>query len=159
MPIILPSSIEPRDHLCVPDDHRYPQDNWRRFDALGVYIATHQPKVILFLGDSADMASLCSYDKGKKEMVFKNVKDDIEAYHTGEEHIFAPVIALNKSLAKAKRKQYTPLIIKLRGNHEHRVQRLLDYEPKWEGSVSMDSFKTRLPLDEVVVDFMDFICV
>ncbi len=145
------------DHVVIPDDHRYPGDNWRRFRALGNYLLYHKPRVITFLGDSADMASLCSFDKGKREMVFRNVRDDIESYHRGEEEIFKPIVEYNAMRSRNHKSQYHPLLIKIRGNHEYRVQKLLDYEPQWHGSVSMDSFKTRLPLNEIIVPFGEVI--
>jgi hypothetical protein len=146
-------------HLVVGDYHTYDGDNLRRFTALGNLIVAEQPDAIIFMGDQADMASLCSYDKGRKDMVFKNVKKDIEAMHIAEKEIFKPLLSMNKSLAIKKRKQYTPLVVKVLGNHEYRVQRLLDYHPEWEGSVSMDSFATRLNINEIVVPFKEYINV
>lgn len=144
-------------HLVIGDYHTYKGDKMRRFDALSKLIANRQPDVIVFMGDQADMPSLCSYDKGRKEMVFKNVKDDIEALHKAEKHIFAEMFKLNERRSMLKRKHYKPFVVKILGNHEYRVQRLLDYEPQWEGSVSMDDFNTRLPIDEMVVPFKDFV--
>lgn len=146
---------EPVDHLFIPDEHYYPGDDFHRCEALGNYIVKHQPKAIVRIGDMWDMASLSSYDRGKKEMVLRNVKDDIESGHFAEQLIFGPMIAMNAELAKKKKKQYTPLIIKQLGNHEFRVKRLLSYEPQWEGSVSMDDFNTRLPIKEVVIPFQE----
>lgn len=157
MPITIPSSPVQRDHLVIPDDHAYPEDNFRRYEWLGNYIIEKQPEVIIKLGDSWDMASLCHYDKGKKDFVFKNFKDDIEAGHRSEELIFGPMIEYNNTRSRWKKKKYTPIIIKLLGNHEHRVQKLLDYQPQWEGTIGMEDFNNRLGLDELVVNFMDFV--
>jgi len=155
MPTIF-NDTKPRTHLVIPDEHYYHGDNYRRCKALGAFIAEHRPDVIIRLGDMWDMPSLCSYEKGKKEMVFKNVKYDLEAGHKAEEYLFSPLLDLNGKLAKLKKTLYKPLIIKLMGNHEQRVQRLLDYEPKWEGSVSMKDFETRLPIVEHIVPYMDY---
>jgi hypothetical protein len=155
----LTGELLPRDHLVIPDDHAFPEDNFRRYEWLGQYIMEHMPEVIIKLGDSWEMGSLCHYDKGKKDFVFKNVKEDIEAGHKAEAIMFAPLMEYNALMAKWKKKQYKPIVIKIMGNHEARVQKLLDYEPKWEGTISMDDFKTRLPLDETIVDYMDFIIV
>lgn len=159
MPIILEPHDKPRNHLVIPDDHAYPEDNFRRFKWLGQYIIEQQPEVIVRLGDSWDMPSLCTYDKGKKSYVFKNVQADIEAGHTAEKLIFDPLIRYNRHQKNIKQKQYKPLIIKILGNHEHRVDRLLSYEPQWEGTIGMNSFHTRLPIKELVVPFMEFILV
>lgn len=144
-------------HLVIPDYHTYKGDDLRRFKALGKLIALRQPEVIVFMGDMCDMGSLCKYDEGKKSFVFENVKDDIEALHTAEKEIYRELITLNSGLAKAKKKQYSPKVIKLLGNHEYRLQRLLDYEPKWEGTYSMNSFATRYDVDETIIPFKDFI--
>jgi hypothetical protein len=156
MPLILPTSTERRDHLVLPDDHAMPDDNFRRFEWLGNYIMEHMPAVIVKIGDSWDMPSLCSYDQGKKEFVFKNVRDDIEAGHKAEELMFGQIVQYNNTMSKWKKKQYNPLILKCIGNHEVRVAKLLSYEPRWEGSVSMDDFRTRLDLKENIVDYLDF---
>ncbi len=144
-------------HLVIPDEHYFPGDNLRRCDSLGQFIVEHQPDVIVRIGDIWDMPSLCSYDKGKRGMVFKNVKDDLEAGHKAEKRIFAPMLKLNADLAARKKKQYTPRIVKILGNHEYRVARLLEMEPRWDGSISMDDFKTRLPIQEEIVPFLEMV--
>lgn len=55
-----------------------------------------------------------------------------------------------------EKKQYNPLIVKFLGNHEARVAKLLEYEPRWEGVISMDNFNTRMDISEIVVDFLDY---
>lgn len=156
MPQILQTSEVRRDHLIIPDDHAMPGEDMRRYEWLGNYIIEHQPEVIVKLGDSWDMPSLCSYDKGKKEFVYRSVKDDIEAGHKSEEIMFKPMMEYNATMSKWKKKKYDPLVLKLIGNHEIRVQRLLDYEPRWEGTIDMNVFKTRQDIRETVVDFLDF---
>jgi hypothetical protein len=159
MPVILPASNIPRDHLVIPDPHAYPDDDFRRFTWLGQYIMDTRPEVIVNLGDMWEMESLCSYEKGKRNYVFKNVRDDIESGHHAEALMFEPLLKYNETQIKNKKKQYRPTYIKLMGNHEYRVKRLLDLEPKWDGSVSMDSFNTRLDLDEIVIPYLDFIII
>lgn len=156
MGLMLGSLETPRDHLIIPDVHAVPGENTRRYDWLAEVILERQPEVIVNIGDAWEMGSLCSYDKGKREFIFKNVKDDIEAGHKAEEHIFGPIIKYNNTRSQWKKKQYRPLILKFIGNHEYRVARLLQYETRWDGSVSMDSFNTRLDIDERVIDFLNF---
>lgn len=152
------NNATPRDHLVIPDSHTYPGDDLRRYSAVGNYIVTHLPPVIVQLGDFIDFGSLSSYDAGKKEFVFQNVQDDIESYHKAEEALFAPLHHFNKSQVKLKKAQYNPLYVKLIGNHEYRLKKLLDYEPRWASkTINMDAFDTRQPINEVVVDFMDWI--
>ncbi len=158
MPFQIPASTAPRDHVIVPDQHTSRGDNLRRFTALGNYLVAKQPAIIVNLGDMVDMASLSSYDAGKKEFVFQNVQEDIESLHTAEDALFAPIHTHNKQQARVKKAKYNPLYIKLIGNHEYRLKKLLDYEPRWASTtISMNAFATRQPIDEVVVPFMDWI--
>lgn len=151
---------QPTDALVIPDAHTGPLDNLRRFEAVGNYIATHQPPVIVQLGDWIDFGSLSSYDAGKKEFVFQNVQKDIESYHAAEEVMFAPMLSQNKNLAKQKKAQYNPLYVKLIGNHEYRLEKLLDYEPRWASpTINMNAFNSRQPINEVVCNFMNWITV
>lgn len=150
------SKENPSDHLVIPDHHAYPSDDFSRFEQLGNYIVENQPKVIIDIGDGWDMPSLCSFDKGKKSFMFQSVKEDIEAGHKAEELIFGPMLQYNNTRSQWKKKQYNPAIIKILGNHEARVAKLLEYEPRWDGVLSMDSFRTRLPIKEQVVDFLDY---
>ncbi len=160
MPTLLPCHPTPRSHIIIPDQHVVPGENMRRFVALGNYIAEHQPEVIVNLGDAVDMASLSSYDVGKKEFVFQNVQDDIESLHLMEEILFAPMHTLNRRLAKDKKAQYSPLCIKLNGNHEYRLAKLLEYEPRWASkTIHMGSFDSRQDINEMVIPYMDFIRV
>lgn len=142
------------DHLIIPDAHSFKDDNFDRFKWLGKLIAERQPEVIVQIGDWWDMPSLSSYDIGKKDFVFRNLKDDIEAGHKAEKIMFSEISKVNAIRSKYKKKQYKPTFIKIMGNHEARVEKLLSYEPRWEGTVSMDSFKTRLNIDETIVPFM-----
>ena len=157
MPKQIHSSVLPADHLIIPDQHTSKGDNLRRFEALGNYIVTHKPQVIVNLGDMVDMASLSSYDVGKKEFVFQNVQEDIESLHAAEEVLYAPLHAYNKRQVSLKKARYEPIIVKLIGNHEYRLKKLLEYEPRWaSNTINMQAFNTRQPINETVIPFMDW---
>jgi hypothetical protein len=107
-----------------------------------------------------DFASLSSYDKGKKEFIMQNVEEDIESLHTAEDVLYAPMHAYNRYQVKLKKKQYEPIVVKLIGNHEYRLKRLLEYEPRWESKTcNMNAFNTRHAINETVVPFMEWIDV
>jgi hypothetical protein len=145
---------EPVSHLIVPDHHAYPDDNFRRFEWLGNLILERQPEVIVSIGDGWDMESLCSYEKGKRDFVYKNVKSDIEAGHCAEDLYLGVIDKYNNTRAQHKKKQYNPLFVKCIGNHEIRVEKLLTYEPRWDGTISMDDFNTRTGVKEVIIPFL-----
>lgn len=159
MTLILPYSGAPRDHLIIPDSHAYPGDKLERYRALGNYIMENRPKVIVNIGDWREMGSLCSYDKGKKSYVFKNIKDDIEIGHEAEELAYGPIVKYNSTRSRWKKKQYKPVILNIMGNHEVRVRTLLEYEPKLDGLVSMNDFRTRLNIKETFMPFLDVVVV
>lgn len=146
--------LEARDHLVLPDAHCYPEDNFRRFEWVSELIIERQPEVIVNIGDWWDMPSLCSYDAGKKSFMDKNVKQDIDSGHKAEKIMFSKIAKYNNTRSAMKKKQYNPIYLKLMGNHEDRVSRMLSYEPKWEGIVSMDSFKTKLDINETICPFL-----
>lgn len=156
MPINLGSSETPVSHLIIPDAHTHPEDNFRRFVWLKNLIMDRKPEVIVQIGDWWDMGSLCSYDAGKKSFVFQNIKKDIETGHNVESLVFGWLADYNAQQKKNKKKGYNPIFVKIMGNHEDRMRRLLDYEPRLEGSFSMDDFKTQVKgLNETFVDFLD----
>lgn len=146
-----------KTHLIIPDAHCYPEDNFRRFEWAGKLILEKMPDVIVQIGDWWDMSSLCSYDKGKRDFMFRSYREDIEAGHKGEKYLYGPIVEFNENQVKNKKKKYNPLIVKILGNHEYRVKRVLELEPRWDGTISMNDFTTKLPLPEVIVDFMDVI--
>ena len=148
-----------KTHLVIPDAHAMPNQDLRRFEWLGKFILDNQPDVIVQIGDWWDMPSLCSYDQGKKSFVFQSLREDIESGHRAELLAYGPIVEMNKQRAQNRKKQYRPSIIKVMGNHEARVSKLLQFEPRWEGTVSMDDFRTRLPISETFVDFLDTIVV
>lgn len=152
-------SKETTEHLVIPDDHAFPEDNFRRYEWLSNYIYEHKPPVIVKLGDSWDMSSLCSYDKGTKSFMMRNIKEDLEAGHYAEEVMFSRVLKYNARAVINKQKQYRPTVIKLIGNHEYRLQKMLESEPRFEGMYSMDDFNTRTGLPELTVDYLDSLIV
>lgn len=143
-------------HLVIPDSHAHHGDDYSRYEWVSNLILERQPDVIINIGDHWDMASLSSYDKGKKSFVFKNLKDDIESGHKAEDIMLGAIVRYNSTRSKHKKKQYKPRIYKCIGNHEFRLARLLEYEPRWEGSASMSDFRTRLDIDETIIPFLDY---
>lgn len=146
-----------RDHLVIPDDHATPEDNFRRYWWLSELILERQPEVIVKIGDSWDMNSLCTYDVGKKSHTEKkDLKADIDAGHYSEEILFGEIARYNRIRSARKERQYKPLIVKCIGNHEHRLERMLEFEPQWKGFVDMSVFETKQPFEEHIIPFLNF---
>lgn len=121
-----------KTHLVIPDQHAHPDFHNERADLLGRLILDLKPDVLVNLGDAADMASLSLYDKGKASFFGKNYSADIETHLDFQERMWAPLL-------KAKKRK--PYSIFLEGNHEHRIKRLLDYEPHLSGHKYGVSFR------------------
>jgi len=113
-----------RTHLILPDSHAHPDYGNERYDWVGKLIADIKPDVLINIADTADMPSLSEYDKGKASFHGRNYEKDIEAHLDAQERLWGP-------LNKAKKKK--PYSVILEGNHEHRIKRVLNFEPHLEG--------------------------
>jgi hypothetical protein len=123
--------------LVIPDTQDQPGAPREHLTALGRLIVETQPDGILHLGDHWDFRSLCTYVKPAVHAFNQeDVLADIEAGNEGLRALWAPVIDWNKR--RPKRKRYSPPKWLLRGNHEHRLQRLVTNEPWLRGCLNPD---------------------
>lgn len=128
-------------HLVIPDSHAHPEHHNDRADWLGCLIADLKPDVLVHIGDSADMASLSLYDKGKRSFQNRNYKADINAHLDFQERMFAPLKRLKKRL---------PYSVFCIGNHEHRITRAIDLSPELDGAISLKDLRLKEYYDEIV---------
>jgi hypothetical protein len=123
--------------------HAAPEVNNKRFDWLGKFIYDLKPDMVIDLGDGADMASLNSYDKGRPQaIVAQNYEADINVYNDSQERL--------RHQFRYHRKG-KPTWIGFEGNHEHRIQTALSYDPRLEGSkygISFSHLQTDKYFDE-----------
>lgn len=129
-------------HLIIPDTHVKPGCNKERFKWLGELIVDRKPDKIICLGDFADMESLCSYDRGKKDYNGRRYKADIEAAIEAQEILFGPLNTYNENQKKNHKTRYRPQMYMLYGNHEHRITRAIEMDHVLlEGLISLDDLK------------------
>ena len=129
-------------HLVIPDAHAKPGCNKDRFRWLGHLIVETQPDKIICLGDFADMESLCSYDRGKKDYNGRSYRLDIDATIAAQEALFSPIWAYNAARREGRRKQYRPELHMLYGNHEARISRAIDMDHVvLEGIISLEDLE------------------
>lgn len=121
-----------KDILVIPDQHSHPDYNNDRADWLGAYIAEQKPEIVINMGDAADMPSLSSYDKGKASFHGRNYEKDISSHLDFQERMWEPV---------RKTKKKMPYKVVLIGNHENRLQKVLEYDPHLAGERFGVSFK------------------
>lgn len=124
--------------LVIPDMQVKPGVDTSYIDAIASYILDKQPDVIINLGDMADMPSLSSYDQGKKAFEGRRYKDDIQSVIDAQIKLFQPLAAYQERQRINKKKVYTPRTIILLGNHENRINRAVNNDPKLDGVLSVD---------------------
>lgn len=95
----------------------------------GKYLADKQPEVIVMIGDFADMPSLGAYDIGKKTFEGRRYRKDIDAAKRGMDLLMKPI---------AQSRQYDPRLVLTLGNHEDRILRVVEADPKLEGVLSLN---------------------
>ena len=123
-------------HLVLPDTQIKYGEDLSYLTRIGKYIVDKKPDVIIHLGDFADMSSLTSYDVGKKSFEGQRYVKDIEAAHVGMQLLLQPLIDFNLKAKKNKEKQYKPRLVLTLGNHEQRIERAINDDPKLEGLIS-----------------------
>ena len=133
-----------KDILVVPDPHAHPDHHNDRADWLGKLILDKKPDVVVNMGDTFDMPSLSSYDKGKASFNGASYEKDIISGLDFLDRMWHPV-------KKAKRKK--PYSVFLEGNHCHRLKKVLEYDPQLAGDrfgVSYKNYQLKDYHNEVV---------
>jgi hypothetical protein len=125
----------------LPDTQVKPGVDLSYMTWLGKYMVAKRPDVIVHPGDFADMASLSSYDKGKKSFEGRRYKKDIEVTHKAMELFLDPIKKYNYIQKKYKKPEYKPRMVMLYGNHENRIVRATEEEPMLDGTISLEDLK------------------
>jgi hypothetical protein len=113
--------------LVIPDPHATPGSSNVRAEYLSNLITDIRPDVVVVMGDTADMPSLSSYDKGTKAFVGKSYAKDIEAHADFQDRMWSRV---------KKSKKKLPRRVTLIGNHEQRISRAVNLQPELEGTIT-----------------------
>lgn len=115
---------------CSHADPSVPND---RFTWLGNLIYDVRPDYVVDLGDGADMRSLNSFDSSKPgAIISQNYEKDIESYNDAQERIRWKI---------KKNKVKRPAFYGFEGNHEHRIRKAIDHDPRLHGDKYGISFK------------------
>lgn len=130
-----------KTHLIIPDPHAHWEHSNERANWLGNLIVDVKPDVIINLGDSADMASLSSYDRGKRHFHGRTYRRDIVSHLDFEERLWTPF---------RRQKRKTPRRIFLIGNHEQRIEKALDLSPELVGTIGLEDLELERNYDTVV---------
>lgn len=117
-------------HIMIPDTQVKPGVDIEHLRWAGEYIAEHESDVVIAIGDWWDMESLSEYDRGKKSFEGRRYKADIEAGNRGMDLFMA-------GINKCKKR---PRLVFTLGNHEQRIERALEVEPRLEGVLGYHDF-------------------
>lgn len=121
-----------KTHLWIPDPHAHYEHHNRRAEWVGKLINDIKPDVVVCGGDSADMPSLASYDKGKRSFQGRTYRADVDAHLDFQDRLWSVVKATKKKL---------PDRYFLEGNHEHRIARAIEFQPELEGVVGLSDLE------------------
>ena len=143
-----------RDHLFIPDRQVKPGCGNEVDHAIGNYIVKHRPDVIINIGDHADMESLSSYDVGKASAEGKRYEKDIEASLNAHEIMFKPLWDLQERQKNGTPDRLSHLVHSATmgafydpethicyGNHENRIARAVDDDPRLGGWMSLEDLE------------------
>lgn len=128
-------------HFVLPDVQAKPGVDFTYLNKIGRYIVEKKPEKIVCLGDFADMPSLSSYDVGKKSFEGKRYVKDISASKEAMIQFLSPIWEFNDKARKNKEKQYKPEMYMLLGNHEARINRAVENDPKLDGVLSINDLE------------------
>ena len=120
-------------HLVIPDTQVKPGDRADHLRWAGEYAAEKKPDVIVHIGDHWDMPSLSSYDVGKKSFEGRRYVNDVEAGINAMHKFLEPIQREQERLVRNKHKQWNPRLVFTLGNHEYRIERAIESDPKLDG--------------------------
>ena len=124
--------------LVLPDAQVKPDVDISYLGWIGQYIVDKKPDVVVNIGDFADMQSLSSYDVGKKSFEGRRYKDDIEAAHIGMDLLLDPLVKYNERAVSNHDKRYNPRLVLTTGNHENRINKAINNDPKLDGTIGVE---------------------
>lgn len=117
--------------MVIPDTQVKPGVPIDHLEWAGRYAADKRPDVIVHMGDHYDFPSLSSYDKGKLSGEGRRYKDDIKAGDDG-------LLAFEKGLRQGAPRSYDPRKVVTLGNHENRLLRAVEEDPRLAGKLTLD---------------------
>ncbi len=124
--------------LVIPDVQAKKGVPMNHLRALGNYIVDKKPDVLVNIGDFGDIPSLSSYDKaGSKKTEGSRYKDDIQAVQDAMDELLNPMYSYNENCRSGE--EYNPRMIMTLGNHEHRITRAIEDNPRhFEGVIGLE---------------------
>ena len=137
-------------HFIIPDTQIRRGVPAHFLDWVGRAVAHYRPDEIIHLGDHWDMPSLSTHDPlGSRAKEGARYEQDVAAGNEGWERLCAP-----NERAERRSKSWRPRKRLLRGNHEQRIERALNADPRLEGAIGYGDLDSR---DWEVYDFLEVV--
>lgn len=127
--------VKPRKHLVIPDTQVKPDVPTEHIGWIARYAVDKRPDVIVIMGDWADMPSLSSYDVGTAKAEGRRVKADLKAANDALAMFMKPIQAEIQRRRVGHLSRWAPELEFIEGNHEHRILRAVNLDPKIEGLI------------------------
>jgi hypothetical protein len=128
-------------HMVIPDTQVKPGCPVDHLKWAGQYAVDKKPDVIVHIGDHWDNPSLSHYDKNTKSFEGRRYTQDIAAGIAGMEEFLAPIRAEQRRLKENKKKQWNPRLVFTLGNHENRITRAIESDPKLDGLIGFSDLR------------------
>ena len=144
--------------MVIPDTQVKPNGITEHLKWAGQYAAEKRPDVIVHIGDHFDMPSLSSYDVGTKSFEGRRYTNDIKAGIEAMETFLQPIRDEQQRLITNKKARWNPRLVFTLGNHEQRIERAIEKDPKLDGLIGYDDLK----LEEMgweVYGFLDVVTI
>lgn len=136
--------MTPRRHFVIPDTQVRPGVPTAHIDWVAQAIVDYMPDTVVHIGDHWDMPSLSMHDgPGSMKMEGARYEDDIATGNEAFVRLCAPMEAEQARRIRRKIKRWSPRKMFLFGNHENRVRRAINKDPKWAGIIGEHHMLTR----------------
>ena len=135
-----PQSV--RRHFIIPDTQVRTGVPLDYIDWVAQAIVDYRPDNVIHIGDHWDNPAFSMHDaRGSLQMEGARYEDDIMVGNAAFSKLGEPLFREMKRTAR-NAKPWRPQLDFFLGNHEHRVQRALDAEPKMIGVIGMHQMVT-----------------
>lgn len=132
-----------RRHLIIPDTQIKPGVPLDHITWASHAIVDYMPDVVVVIGDWWDMPSLSGHVKpGSLESEGLRISLDVTVGNLAMNTLLKPAVTERVRRIEKKRKQWNPELHYFRGNHEQRIERALNENPKLQGIISYDMLDT-----------------
>lgn len=123
-------------HYVVPDVQLRAGVPADHIDWIAKDIIRRKPDVVVVLGDWWDFVSLNTHAApGSASTENQRIEKDLQAGNSAFRRLADPIQDEIDRLAKGHRKRWSPRRVFLFGNHENRLQRAVERDPKWSGII------------------------